>query len=67
MGNIVMYLKLVRGMRGTPLAYVVWYYVKLAHISPVFGAYLNFDEEIIARALIVNVRSNLRLSHDSLD
>ena len=40
---IVLYLKLVRGLRGTLFAYVVWYHVKVAHISPVYGAYLNLD------------------------
>ena len=29
--KIVMYLKLVRGMRRTLLAYVVWCHVKVAH------------------------------------
>ena len=32
MVNIVMYLKLVRGMRGAPLAYVSWCNIKVAHI-----------------------------------
>ena len=34
MENIVMYLKLMRGMRGVPLTYVVQQYIKVAHISP---------------------------------
>ena len=34
MENIVLHLKLVRGMRGTMLACVVWRHIKVAHISP---------------------------------
>ena len=54
-------------MRETPLAYVVWRHVKVAHIPPGSGAYLNLDEEIITRAPIVNTSLTLRLSQDSLD
>ena len=32
MENIVMYLKLMRHMKGTLLAYVVWRHVKVTHI-----------------------------------
>ena len=59
-----MYLKLVRGMSGTPLAYVVRCHIKVAHIPPGSDAYLNLDEEMIARASIVDTRLNLRLNQD---
>ena len=62
MEDIVMYLKLVRGMRGALLDYVVRHHVKVAHISPGSGAYLNLDEEMIIRVPIVNASSNLRLN-----
>ena len=67
MENIVMYLKLVRGMRGALLAYVVWHHVKVAHISPGSGTYLDLDKDMINRAPIVNAKSNLRLGQDSMD
>ena len=54
-----MYLKLMRGMRGTLLAYVVWCHIKVAHISPGSGVYLNLDEEMIARApLLMQVETS---------
>ena len=64
--NIVMYLKLMRGIREALLAYVVRNHVKVAHIPPGSGAYLNLDEEMIARAPIVDASSNLRLNQHSL-
>ena len=67
MQNIVMYLKLMRGMREVPLAYVVQGHIKIAHITPGSGTYLNLDEEMITRAPIVDARLNLRLNQDSLD
>ena len=54
-------------MRGTLLAYVAWYHVKVDHISPGSGTYLNLDKEMIPRAPIVDARSHLRLNQDSLD
>ena len=47
MENIVLHLKLNRGVRGTLLAYVVCHHIKVAHISPQYDAYLNLDEEMI--------------------
>ena len=67
MENIVLPLKLVTGMRGLILAYVVWQHVKVAHILSEYGAYLNLDEEMIARAPIVYSRSNLKLNQETLD
>ena len=67
MENIIIYLKLMRGMRGGALAYVVQHHVKVAYIPPGSGTYLNLDEEMIIRAPIVDTRSNLRLNQDSLD
>ena len=54
MESIVLQLKLVRGVTGTPLAYVVWCHVKVAHILPGYLAYLNLDKEVIVRVHIVN-------------
>ena len=56
MENIVTYLKLVRGMKGVPLAYMVRQHMKVAHIS-----------EMIARAPIVNICLNLKMTQDLLD
>ena len=57
----------MRGMRGAPLAHVVWHHIKVAHIPSESGAYLNLDEEMITRAPIVDARSNLKLNQNSLD
>ena len=46
MENMVLYLKLIRGVKGTPLIYVVQCHIKVAHISPGWGACLNLDGEI---------------------
>ena len=53
MENIILHLKLIRGMRGAPWAYVVQHNIMVAHILPGHGAYLNLDEEMIARAPIL--------------
>ena len=52
--NIVHHVKLVRVVRGVPLVYVVRQHIKVAHISPGYSAYLDSDEEIIARTPIVD-------------
>ena len=57
----------MKGMRGTPLAYVIQCHVKVAQVFPGYGAYLNLDEEMITRALIIGGRTNIKLSQDSLD
>ena len=44
----------MRRVRGVPLAYVVRQRNKVAHISPGCYAYLNFDEEMIARTPLVS-------------
>ena len=67
MENMVLHLKLVRGMRGTPLAYVAWCHIKVAHISSGYGAYLNLDKEMIAGAHIINTKSNLKMTQKTLD
>ena len=46
MEDIVLYLKLMRKVRGVSLAY----HIKVAHIFPGYSAYLNLDEEMMARA-----------------
>ena len=35
---------------GGSIGYMVWNHIKVAHIAARYGAYLNLDEEIIARA-----------------
>ena len=62
----VLHLKLVNGMRGILLAYVVWNHIKVAHILPGYDAYLNLDNEVIAKAP-ADKRLNFRFSHDCLD
>ena len=39
----------------------------MLHIFPGYGTYLNLDEEIIARASIVYIKSNLKMTQNSLD
>ena len=41
MEMIVLHLKLVEGMRGTLLTYEVQRHIKVAHIFPGYGTYLN--------------------------
>ena len=67
MENIELHLKLVRGIRGTLLAYVVWHNVKVAHISPGCSACLNLDKEMINRVLIFDSSSNLKITQKNLD
>ena len=67
MENIVLHLKLMRGMRGALLAYVVQRDVNIAHTPPGYGKYLTLDKEMIARGPIIDASSNLRLNQDSLD
>ena len=62
MENIILHLKLARGVRGVTMAYVVWQHIKVANISPRYSDYLNLDEEMIATAPIVNMKSNLKLT-----
>ena len=50
MEKIVLHLKLVREVRGVPLAYVVWHHTNVTHIPPGHYAYLNLDEEMISKA-----------------
>ena len=64
---IVPHLKLMKGMRCAPLAYAVRQHVKVTHILPGYLAYPNLDKEMIARAPIVDAKSNLKMTQDSLD
>ena len=66
MEYIVLHLKLMRSMMGTPVAYVVQH-IKVVYIPPQYGAYLNLDEDMITRAPIVDAKTNLKLSQESLD
>ena len=63
----MLHLKIVRGMRGTPLAYVVWCNIKVAHISPGYSTCLNLDKEMIAKTTIVDTRSNFKMTQETLD
>ena len=49
------------------LTYMVKQHIKVVHISPGYGTYLNLDEEMIARAQIVDVKSSLKITQDSFD
>ena len=49
------------------MAYVALHHIKLAHILPVYDAYLNLDEEMIAKAPIVDGKSNLKLNQENLN
>ena len=60
---IMLHLKVV----GIPLAYVVGQHVKVVYILPGYDANLNLDEEMITKALIVDAKSNVRTTQDSLD
>ena len=63
MENIVLHLKLIRGMKGTPSAYVVQCHIEVAHILPGYGGYLNLDKKMITRIPRVDEELNLKLSH----
>ena len=65
--NIVLHLKVFRGVRGVLLAYVVWHHIKVPHFLIESDKYLNFDKEIITRAPIVNEMSNTKFSEARLD
>ena len=67
MENIVLHLKLMRGMRGTPLDYVVWCHINVGHIYSKYGACLDLDEEMITRAPIFDAKSNFEMTQDTLD
>ena len=63
----VLHLKLMRWARGVPLAYEVRQHIKASHISPGYSAYLNLDEEMIAKAPIVDAKLNLKQTQECLD
>ena len=65
--NIVLYLKVMRGAWGTPLAYVVWQHLKVVHILSEYLAYLNLDKEMIFITSIANAKLNLKMSQECLD
>ena len=66
MENIVLWLKLMRGVSDPPLVYVVRQPVKVAHILHGYSAYLNLDDKMIVRAPIVNAMSNIKQTQDCL-
>ena len=64
MEAIVRCLRLVRGVQGFPLAYVVRQHIKVAHILSGYDTYLNLDEEMVASAPIVDAKLNLKQIQD---
>ena len=60
MEAIVLHLRLIKGVRGDPLTYVVRQNVKVVHISPGYSTYLKLDEKMMTRTPIVHVKSNLK-------
>ena len=58
MENIVLYLKLMKGVREVPSAYMVHCHVKVALVPSGYNAYLNLDQEMIATAFIVDKKLN---------
>ena len=50
---IVLQLKLTRGVQVVPLTCVVRQHVKVVHIRPEYDTYLNFDEEMIIRTVVL--------------
>ena len=54
MKNIALHLNLMRRVRGTPLAYVVWHHIKIAYILPGYSVQLTLDENMIAIVPIVD-------------
>ena len=50
MENIILHLKLLRGVRGVLLAYAVRQNIKIAHISSGHVSYLNLDKDMIAKS-----------------
>ena len=52
--SIVVHIQLKEECWGNPFDYVVRHHIKVVHISPRYSACLNLDEEVIARAPIVN-------------
>ena len=56
---IFLYLKLIKEMKIVPPAYVIRKHVRVVHILPGYDVHLNLDENMIARAPIGDVNSNL--------
>ena len=54
MDNMILHLKLVRGVRCVPLAYVIRHHIKVANILTRYSTYLNLDEEMIVGASVVH-------------
>ena len=46
---------------------MVWFHIKVAHIFPRNDAFLNLDEEMIAKAPIGDAKLNFKMTQDSLD
>ena len=61
MKNIVLHLKLMREVTGVLLAYMVWHIIKVAHIPP------GHEEEMIARAPMVNAELNIKMTQETLE
>ena len=59
MERIVLHLKLVLGV---PLAYVVQCHIKFPHVMPRYDFFLNLDEDMIARAPIVDETLHIKFA-----
>ena len=67
MENVVLYLKIMRGVRGVLLAWVVRQHVKVTHISSWYSVNQNLGEKMIARAPITDTQLTLKLTWYCLD
>ena len=63
----MLHLKLVRRVKGDPLAYVVQCHIKMACVPPGHYAYMNLDEEMVIKANIVDKKSNFKFTQITLD
>ena len=67
MKAIVLYLRLLRGVQGVPMAYVVRQHIIVAHILPGYDTQSNLDNNMIARAPIIDTKSDLKMTQDGLN
>ena len=67
MEAIDFHIKLTRDLRVIPLADVIIQHVKVMHILSGYDAHLNLDKEVITIAPIINAKSNLKMTQDSID
>ena len=66
MGAIVLHFEL-KGDVGFLLAYLIKQHDNIACISSDYSIYLNHDEDMIAKAPIIDTRPDLMMTQNSLD